>query len=144
MKTEEVQPLFSARFDVFDPILGQPTEAELTRLHEDITTILLLLLCDAKKGIQKLRGLVMDEDGYKVCYCSKFPTSTKPDVYNRNIPNNATDVVRSKVEAVHTAKIADYQIFAAAKHETLYFILAFVEDTWVHKLREPVTLYTVV
>ena len=51
---------------------------------------------------------------------------------------------QAKAEAVHTAKITDYQVFSAAERETRYFILAVIEDTWVRKFREPVTLYTAV
>ena len=40
------------------------------------------------------------------------------------------------------AEIVDYQLFAATKRETLYFILAVVGDTWLCKFREPVTFYT--
>ena len=86
----------------------------------------------------------MDKDDYKVCYGAKFPTSTKPAVYNKDIPNNATNVVRAKAEDVHTLKITDYQLFAAAEHDDQYFMLAVVEDTRVRKLRDPVTLYTAV
>ena len=86
----------------------------------------------------------MDEDGYKVLYCAKSPTTTKPDVYDEEIPNNATNVVWAKAEDIHTAIIVDYQIFAAAELETQYFILAVVEDTWVCELREPVRLNTAV
>ena len=53
-------------------------------------------------------------------------------------------MVRSKAEAVHTAKITDYQLFASEKCETHNLILAVTEDTWVRKLREPVTLYTAI
>ena len=84
----------------------------------------------------------MDKEDYKVRYHAKLPTTTKPDFYNEDITNNTTDVVWSKAEAVHAAKTADYQLFAAAKREIQYFILAVVEDNWVRELREPVTLYT--
>ena len=77
-------------------------------------------------------------------YCAKFPTTTKPSVYDKNIPNNATNVVWAKSEAVHTAKTTEYQLFSATKRETRDFILAAIEDTWVRKLREPITLYTAV
>ena len=33
MKPEEVQLLFVARLDVFDPISGQPTDTDLTRIR---------------------------------------------------------------------------------------------------------------
>ena len=42
------------------------------------------------------------------------------------------------------AKISDYQLFAAAERETREFILAVVDETWVRKLCDPVTLYTAV
>ena len=89
-------------------------------------------------------GLLMDEDDYKVRYGAKFPKTTRPVIYNEDISNNATNVVQAKAEAVHTAKITDYQVFSAAERETRYFILAVIEDTWVRKFREPVTLYTAV
>ena len=52
-------------------------------------------------------GLVMDKEDYKQRYCVKFPTSTKPAVYNETLPNNATNVIRAKAESVHTTKISD-------------------------------------
>ena len=52
-------------------------------------------------------GLVMDEDYYKHCYCAKFAIPTKLAVYDETILNNATNVVWSKAEADHMAKIAD-------------------------------------
>ena len=48
-------------------------------------------------------------------------------------------MVQSKAKAVHTVKIADYLLFAAAVRENCDFILAVVEETWVRELREYVT-----
>ena len=44
MNLEEVQLLFAERLGVFDPILGHPADADLTRLCEVLTMIPLLLL----------------------------------------------------------------------------------------------------
>ena len=68
----------------------------------------------------------MDEDNYKQRYCTKFSTPTNPAVYDETIPDNATNVVWAKAEAVHTSKIVDYLLFAAAESETRDFILAVV------------------
>ena len=144
MKPEEVQSLFSARLDVFDPILKQPTDADLMRLHKDLTSILFPLPYNLKKGIHNLMGLVMDEDDYKVLYGAKFLKTIRPSVYDKYISNNATNVVWSKAEAFHTAKIADYWLFVTVKRETRDFILSVKEDTWVRKFCEPFTLYTAV
>ena len=86
----------------------------------------------------------MDDDEYKVRYGAKFPKTTRPVVYDKDISNNATNVAWAKAEAVHTSKIADYQLFAAAKREAWKFILAVIEDTWVREFCDLVTLYTVV
>ena len=69
--------------------------------------IVLPLLYDVEKWIHNLMVLVMDKDNYKVCYHAKLPTTTKPAVYDNGIPNNVTNLVRSKVEAVHTDNISD-------------------------------------
>ena len=59
------------------------------------------------KGIHNLVVLVMDKEDYKVRYCAKFTKTTRTAVYNKEISSNATNMVRERVEAVHTAKIAD-------------------------------------
>ena len=73
----------------------------------------------------------MDEGNYNVRYAAKYPTTTKPAIYENDIPNNAMNVVWAKAVLVYTVKIADYQLFAAVKSETRYFILVVVEDNWV-------------
>ena len=141
---EEIQSLFAARLDVFDPILGKTINADFMRLHEELTRILLPLPCEVEKGNYNLLGLVMDEEDYKHHYRTKFPTPTKPAVYDKAILNNTTNVAWSKAKAIHTAKIVDYQLFAAVKHETCNFILTVVYNKWVCRLRELITFYTAV
>ena len=89
-------------------------------------------------------GLVLDKDDYKQRYCANLPKPTNPAVYNETIPKNATNVVHSKVKAIHTAKIVSYLLFVAAKIETCDFILAVIEDRGVRHLQEPITFYTAV
>ena len=48
----------------------------------------------------------------------------------------------AKAEAVHTSKIADDQLFAAAKRKIWKFILAVVDNKLVYELRELITFYT--
>ena len=96
MKTEEAQSLFAAQLDVFDHILGQLTEDDLTRPRKEITTILLPLPYYVEKGIHNLTGLVLYEDNYKLRYCAKSPKLTKPAVYDETTPNNSKNVVPAK------------------------------------------------
>ena len=129
MNPEESQLLFAARIDVFDPISGQTTNADLTRLYEELATILLRLPYDVEKGVHNLMGLFIYEYDYNQCYCAKFPTPTRTSFCDEMITNNTTNVVQDKAEAVNMAKISDYLLFATAKCETRDFILAVIEDT---------------
>ena len=97
---------------------------------------------NSEKGVHNMIGLVLDGDNYRYRYQYKFPMPNKWAVCDDTIPTNATNVVQSKSKAVHTVKIADYLLFAAAESKIRDFILAVIEDTWVRKLREPVTFYT--
>ena len=78
IKPEEVQLLFAAQLDLFDPVLRQPIDADLMRICEDLTTILLPLPYNAERGIHNMMGLVMEKDNYEQRYRSEFPTPTKP------------------------------------------------------------------
>ena len=80
--------------------------------------IILPLPYDVEKGIHNLMGLVMDEDDYKVRYGAKFPMTTNHAMYDKDITNNAMNVVRAKAETIHMSKIVDEQNFAAAECET--------------------------
>ena len=68
MNTEEFRSLFAARLNSFDLFWGQSTDADLTRLRKELTTILFPLLYNVEKGIRNLMGLVMDKDNYKQRY----------------------------------------------------------------------------
>ena len=143
VNTEEIESLFAAWLYLFEPILGKIINAGLMRLREDLTRILLPLPYDVEKGIYNLLGLLVTyEVDYEQHYCTKFPTPTKPAVYDEAIPNNTTNVDRTKAKAVHTSKIADDQLFAAAKRKTWNLILAVVDNKLVYELREPITFYT--
>ena len=145
VNTEEIQSLFAAWIYVFDPILGKIINAGLMRLREELTRILLPLPYDVEKGIYNMLGLLVTyEEDYEQHYCTKFPTPTNPAVYDEAIPNNTTNVARAKAKAVHTSKIADDPLFAAAKHETCNFIITVVDNEWVYKLRELIMFYTAV
>ena len=86
----------------------------------------------------------MDEDAYKLPHGFNFLTPSRPAMYDVDIPINASNVVRFRCMAAHTAKKEDYRLSAAAESETIKFILAVVEDTWVRNLRDPDPFYTAV
>ena len=73
----------------------------------------------------------MDEDAYKSRHGANFLTPSRLEIYNVDIPIYASNAVRVRREAAHTAKKEDYRLLAVAKRELSKFIVAVVEDTWV-------------
>ena len=76
----------------------------------------------------------MNEYAYKMRHGANFPTPTRPAIYDVDISIDASNAVRFRREASHTSKKEDYRLFAAADRETIKFILAVVENTWVREL----------
>ena len=109
-----------------------------------LTAILLPITYDGKKGNHNLVGIIMDEDTYRARHGAKFPTPSRPTIYDVNTLIDTSNVVRVRREAAHTAKKEDYRLFTATKRESSKFILAVVEDTWVGELRDPDLFYTAV
>ena len=79
----------------------------------------------------------MNEDAYKMRHGANFLTPTRLAIYNVDIQIDASNAVRVRREAAHTAKKEDYRLFAASDHKKSKFILTVVEDTWVRELRDP-------
>ena len=62
--------------------------------------------------------------------------------YNTTIDDDATAVVRARMEAVHNAKCADCGTYETARCKTAQFILAVIEDMWVQEIQYMETFYT--
>ena len=144
MKSDEIQLLFATSLETYAPVEGQPSDPDLSTLWETLTTLLLPIAYNGKKGIHNLVGFIMDEDAYKARHCVNFPMPSRPAIYDVDIPIDAANAVRFRRDASHTAKKEDYRLIAAAKRESSKFILAVVEDTWVRELRDPNIFYTAV
>ena len=106
--------------------------------------LLLPIAYYGEKGIHNLVVLIIDEDDYREHHGANFPTPSRPEIYDVDIPIDASNSVRVRCEAAHTAKKEDYRLFAAAERELRKFILSVVKDTWVRKLRDPDLFYTAV
>ena len=142
MKSDEIQSLFAAALKMYAPVEGQPSDPYLSTLRDTLTALLLPITYDGEKGVHNLVGLIIDEDAYKACHGANFPKPSRPAIYDIDIPINFSNAVRFRCEAAHTAKKEDYQLFAADELKSSNFILAVVEDMWVHELRDPDLFYT--
>ena len=65
MKSTEIQAAFVALLDTFEPIVGQPTDEDMTRLKSSILQQVVPIPFDGKLGKHNLMGLVLSDSKYK-------------------------------------------------------------------------------
>ena len=58
MTPEEIVAKFAHALDNFEPINGQPSNTDLTRLREDVLPLLLQILYDETGAVHNLIGLI--------------------------------------------------------------------------------------
>ena len=112
----------------FEPIAGQPSDTNLTRIREVVAP---LVQYDKTGAVHNLIGLICPEAAYITRYGAALLKPTRVGSYNATINNDVTAVVRVRKEATHKAKRADRATYETARQETAQFILAVVNGTWV-------------
>ena len=142
MTPEEIVAKFAHALDNFEPITGQPSNTDLTRLWEAVAPLLLQIPYDETGGNHNLIGLIRLKLAYVNRYGEAFPEPKRFGAYDPDIDDNATAVVRARLEAAHKAKRADRATFETTRRETKQFVLAVDADTWVRKLWDTDSLYT--
>ena len=104
MKTTEVQAEFAALQDAFEPINGQPTDEDLTRLRQVALSALMPIPYNREKGKHSILGLLLTDDKYRARHGKvKFPVEAaeRPAIYDDTIAVDATAGVRAQAEAIH-------------------------------------------
>ena len=135
MTPDEIVSKFLVALDNFDPITDQPSDSDLTRLRGDIAPLLLQIPYDETGGAHNLIGIIRAKPAYLKRYGEAFPKPTRVGAYNLEIGDNATAVIRARLEAAHKARRADRATSETARRETTQFVLAVIADTWVRELR---------
>ena len=95
-----------------------------------------------KRAVHNLIGPIRPEVAYVTRYGKAFPELIIVGAYDKNINNDATDVVSARSEAAHKSKRADCATYATAVREMTQFVLTVVANTWVRELRDSDSLYT--
>ena len=65
MKTTKIYATFTALLDTFEPIRGQPTDKDLTRLQNKSMGVLVPISFDRELGKHSLMGLMLEGAEYK-------------------------------------------------------------------------------
>ena len=122
---------FAHSLDNFDPIDGQPSDSDLTRLRVAVAPLLLQTPYFETGMVHNLIGLIRTEAAYATRYGKAFPELTRVGAYDAKIDDDATAVVCARSEAAHKAKRADRDMNEMARRKTTQFVLVVVADTWV-------------
>ena len=73
MTPEEIVEKFARSLDNFEPIVGQPSDFNLTILQEAVALLLLQILYGETGEVHNLIGLIRPEAAYVARYCEAFP-----------------------------------------------------------------------
>jgi hypothetical protein len=94
MTPEEITTTFALAATMFQPMSGQPSDDDLTALH-DILYPLLLDIPYNEDGMNNLIGLIEPTTSYMATWGTPFPPPPRPPAYPI-INNAATAVVRAR------------------------------------------------
>ena len=104
MKLDELTSLFGAQLKVFEPIVGQPTNADITCLQEVLTALLYPIPYNGDKQIHSLLGIIMSDVAYTAQYKATFSILSRVSHYTTTIADKTEHGKRAKAESKHTVK----------------------------------------
>ena len=131
MTPEEIVKKFSDALEQLEPIDGQPSDTDLTRIREVLAPLLLQIPYDKMEGTHNMIGLIRPVAAYTTRYVTEFTEPACVGAYDAKIDDDSTVVIRARTEAAHKAKRANRGTYKTVRRETAHFILAVIEDTWV-------------
>jgi hypothetical protein len=138
MKPDAITALFAGAAATVMPIVDNPTNDDLTAIREILTPLLLGVPYDTA-GPHNHIGLNRPKAGYHSEYSVSFKHPTRPELYDGNIANDATPVVRACMEATHTNKRLDYDCYNVAQPSTIKFLRNLIdEQSWQWRRRRSI------
>ena len=114
MTPDEIVAKFLTALDNFEPIIDQPSDSNLTRLRKAIAPLLLQIPYDETGGTHNLIGIIRAKPAYLKRYSEALPEPTRVGDYDLDIDDDATAVVRARLEAALKARRADRATFDTA------------------------------
>ena len=137
----DLHTLFGARREAFEIVDRQPPDDDLYCIVEELSKLLYTIQFDKEYGGNNPIGLIMDKADYTKRFGAPFPRPNRLAIYDESIADGATGVIRSKEEAMHCARITNWDTFEAAEREAREFIIDAFDEAWYSELCKPVTFY---
>ena len=104
MTPRKIVAKFSDTLEKFEPIDGQPSNTDLTRVWEVVAPLLLQIPYGKMGGTHNLIGLIWPVSTYTTRYGAKFIEPTGVGNYDATIDANASAVVSARTEVVQKSK----------------------------------------
>ena len=117
-------------------------ESYITELQETLGGILYVVRYDAEKAEHNLIGLVIDDPDYVERYSKSFQRPKRPKAYDEDIADGEKVIIKvRKAEAVHKARLHDWELYDVSESQAARFIVDAVEDVWLAELKKKITIY---
>ena len=143
MTPDAITLLFKEARDTFPPIKGKPTDDDLQSIRKKLLPILMEIPYNQLRGTHSLVGILTDATRYAADHGgATFVRPLRLPLYDATIADDATTVVRVRVESAHQAKLNDYTSFEAAKCSAAKFLREVVNEVWYNNLKDTDTFYT--
>ncbi len=143
MTPNTITLLFKEARDAFPPLEGKPTDDNLLLIWETLLLILMEIPYDQLWGVHSLTAIITDGVRYAADHGGNaFRRPARLPLYDDNIADDATTVVRIRAEAAHKARLDDYASFEAAERGAAKFLREVVNKVWYNNLKDADTFYT--
>jgi hypothetical protein len=137
MSPEAITHLFKEAYDTFPPLEGKPTDEDLLAIRETLLPLLMVIPYDQLKGIHSLTAILAEAAKYKAKHGNaKFVRPSRLSLYDKNIADDATTVVRVRAEAAHKSRLDDYASYKAAERGVAKFLRDVVDEIWYNNLKQ--------
>ena len=131
MMPDAITRLFKEAYDTFPPLEGKPTDDDLLAIQECILSLLMVIPFDQLNGIHSLTVILTEAAKYESEHGNAtFVRPARLPLYDKNIADDATTVVRVRAEAAHKARLDDYTSYEAAERGIAKFLRDVVDEIW--------------
>ena len=131
----DVVAAFSAALVDFPVNHDRPDNVYVQLVFDTIANILYFLTYDTVEGVHNLISIIQDTAAYTTKYTVAFVRPTRPKAFDDAIDTNKAVLLASrKAEAIHRAKLADWETYHAATTESNKFWVAVIGRTWISSL----------
>jgi hypothetical protein len=143
MTPDVITRLFKEAYDAFPPLEGKPTDDDLLAIREALLPLLMVIPYDQLNGIHSLTAILTEAVKYEAEHGNyKFVHPSRLPLYDKNIADDATTVIRVRAEAAYKARLDDYASYEAAERGVAKFLRDVVDEIWYNDLKDADTFYT--